>query len=102
MRTEQNDCLIESFRLLREIFYVIEEGFASAKLLAHAQNSILRVINNDTYDEMPLIFNRLAPATFTKNKVKPVFCVKPNLTIYSRSVSLATHFSPKESLWISR
>lgn len=59
--------------IFREIFYVIEDGLVFAKLLAHAQNSLLRVINNDTYDEMPLVFNRLAPAIFTKNKVKIQF-----------------------------
>jgi hypothetical protein len=52
---------------------VIEDGLVSAKLLAHAQNSLLRVINNDTYDEMSLVFNRLAPAIFTKNKVNYLF-----------------------------
>jgi len=57
------------FVFCREIFYVSEEGFIAGKLLAHAQNSLLRVINNDTYDEMPLVFNRLAPTIFTKNKV---------------------------------
>ncbi|CAM4739728.1 unnamed protein product [Rotaria magnacalcarata] len=56
------------FTVFREIFYVVEEGFLSGKLLAHAQNSLLRVINNDTYEEMTLIFNRLAPTIFTKNK----------------------------------
>ena len=57
------------FLRFREIFYVVQEGLVSAKLLAHAQNSLLRVINNDTYEEMSLVFNRLAPAVFTKNKV---------------------------------
>ncbi|UJR30270.1 hypothetical protein I4U23_017808 [Adineta vaga] len=61
------------FTLFRDIFYATEDGFVSAKLLAHAQNSILRVINNDTYDEMPLIFNRLAPAKFIKNKLGYTF-----------------------------
>lgn len=61
------------FTLFREIFHVIEEGLVSAKLLAHAQNSLLRVINNDTYDEMPLVFNRLAPVVLTKNKLGYTF-----------------------------
>ncbi|CAF1182417.1 unnamed protein product [Rotaria sordida] len=56
------------FTIFREIFYVTEEGFVSGKFLAHVQNSLLRVINNDTYDEMTLVFNRLAPSMFTKNK----------------------------------
>ena len=53
----------------RDIFYVIEECLIVAKLLCHLSNSVLRVINNDTYEEMPLVFNRLAPGVFTKNKV---------------------------------
>ncbi|CAF1130028.1 unnamed protein product [Rotaria sp. Silwood1] len=61
------------FTLFREIFYVIEEGFISGKFLAHVQNSLLRVINNDTYEEMTLIFNRLAPSIFTKNKLGYTF-----------------------------
>jgi hypothetical protein len=63
-KTTRNFCSIFS-----EIFYAIEDGLVSAKLLAHAQNSLLRVINNDTYEELSLVFNRLAPAMFTKNKV---------------------------------
>lgn len=57
------------FTLFREIFYVTDESFVSAKLLSHSPNSLLRVINNDNYEEMPLVFNRLAPALFTKNKM---------------------------------
>ena len=53
----------------REIFYVITENLIAAKLLSHVPNSVLRVINNDTYEELPLVFNRLAPHIFTKNKV---------------------------------
>ena len=56
----------------REIFYVVEGGLVSAKLLAHAQNSLLRVINNDTYEEIPIVFNRLAPGMFIKNKVNQI------------------------------
>ena len=56
--------------ILREIFYATEESFIVAKFLSHLPNSLLRVINNDTYEEMPLVFNRLAPGMFTKNKVK--------------------------------
>ncbi len=57
------------FCCFREIFYVTEESLIVAKFLSHLSNSILRVINNDTYEEMPLVFNRLAPKIFTKNKV---------------------------------
>jgi len=60
---------IKYFFLFRDIFYVNEESLISAKFLSHLPNSLLRVINNDTYEEMPLVFNRLAPKIFTKNKV---------------------------------
>ncbi|CAF1269415.1 unnamed protein product [Adineta ricciae] len=56
------------FVLFREIFYVITENLIAAKLLSHVPNSVLRVINNDTYEELPLVFNRLVPHIFTKNK----------------------------------
>lgn len=54
----------------REIFYLAGESFVSAKILTHSPNSLLRVINNDTYEELPMVFNRMAPVLFTKNKVK--------------------------------
>ncbi|CAF3372079.1 unnamed protein product [Rotaria sp. Silwood1] len=56
------------FVLFREIFYINEECFIAAKFLSHLPNTLLRVINNDTYNEMPLVFNRLRPGIFTKNK----------------------------------
>ncbi|CAF3652930.1 unnamed protein product [Rotaria sordida] len=56
------------FVLFREIFYINEESVIAAKFLSHLSNTLLHVINNDTYDEMPLIFNRLRPGMFTKNK----------------------------------
>jgi len=37
-------------------------------LLSNLSNSLLRVINNDTYEEISLIFNRLTPQIFMKNK----------------------------------
>lgn len=61
------------FFVCRDIFYVTEESLISAKFLSHLPNSILRVINNDTYEEIPLVFNRLIPKVFTKNKVNYFF-----------------------------
>ena len=57
------------FVVFREIFYVTQGSLILAKLLSHLSNSVLRIINNDTYVEMPLVFNRLAPRMLTKNKV---------------------------------
>ncbi|CAF2133241.1 unnamed protein product [Rotaria magnacalcarata] len=56
------------FVLLRQIFYFNEDSLIAAKFLSHLPNTLLRVINNDTYDEMPLVFNKLRPGVFTKNK----------------------------------
>ncbi|CAM2703017.1 unnamed protein product [Rotaria socialis] len=56
------------FVLLRQIFHFNEDSLIAAKFLSHLPNTLLRVINNDTYDEMPLVFNKLRPGVFTKNK----------------------------------
>ncbi|CAF0738248.1 unnamed protein product [Adineta steineri] len=56
------------FVLFREIFHATTENTIVAKFHSHLPNSILRVINNDTYEEMSLVFNRLAPSIFTKNQ----------------------------------
>ncbi|CAF4085833.1 unnamed protein product [Rotaria sp. Silwood2] len=56
------------FVLFREIIYINEESLIAAKFLSHLPNTLLRVVNNDTYDEMSLVFNRLRPGIFAKNK----------------------------------
>jgi hypothetical protein len=65
-----------------EIFYVTEESFIAAKFLSHLSNSLLRVINNDTYEEMSLVFNRLAPGMFTKNKVNDLICLQSSDIVF--------------------
>jgi len=59
------------------------------------------VINNDTYDEMPLVFNRLAPVVLAKNKVKTNFDEKNKSIDVHLLFSLAIHFLPKEFLLIN-
>jgi hypothetical protein len=66
------------FFLFRDIFYVTEESLITAKFLSYLPNSLLRVINNDTYEEISLVFNRLIPKKFTKNKVN-YFILPKNL-----------------------
>ena len=74
-----------------------ENSLIAAKFLSHLPNSILRVINNDTYEEMPLVFNRLLPEIFTKNKVKNFdyreklnsgFYIKHGYTFYAEGISM--------------
>ncbi|UJR16262.1 hypothetical protein I4U23_003169 [Adineta vaga] len=64
------------FVLMREIFHTTTENVIVAKFLSHLPNSVLRVINNDTYEEMSLVFNRLAPQNFAKNKNGYTFFVE--------------------------
>ena len=72
----------------REIFYLTGESFVSAKILTHSANSLLRVINNDTYDELPMVFNRLAPVMFTKNKVTALLVRRSGESIHSFLVGI--------------
>ena len=53
----------------REIFRIGKDCFLAVKFISHLPNSLLRIINNDTYDEIPLVFNRLVPSLLTRNKV---------------------------------
>ena len=87
-----------SFRIFRrEIFHVDKESLLSAKLLTHSPNSLLRVINNDTYEELFLVFNRLAPAMLTRNKVETHDCVQMRIRIISLLLSSARlHVSCRE------
>ena len=58
------------FFSFRDIFFVQDDCLIAAKFLSHSPNSVLRVINNDNHEELPLVFNRLAPGILHKNKVK--------------------------------
>lgn len=66
----------DSIFTFREIFYFNEDSLISARLLTRLPNTVLRIINNDTYDEMPLVFNRLKPALLKKNKVNYIILLR--------------------------
>jgi hypothetical protein len=82
----------------REIFYITEECLILAKFFSYLPNSLLRIINNDTYEEMPLVFNRLAPGILTKNKVNDlIFYKKLNSIFFFFEInSMVIHFLRKE------
>jgi hypothetical protein len=57
------------FILFRDIFYAQEEPvLLLPKLYCNLNNCLLKVINNDTYKEIPKVFNKLSPYTYTNNK----------------------------------
>ena len=39
------------------------------KLYSNLNGCLLRVIDNDTYKEVPKVFNKVSPYTYSKNKV---------------------------------
>lgn len=53
----------------RDIFYVKEETLVVPKLYVPINTCLLRVIDNDTYQEIPRVFQKVAPYIYKKNKV---------------------------------
>ncbi len=53
----------------RDVFHASEEVLLLPKLYCNLNNCLLKVINNDTYKEIPKVFNKVSPYTYTKNKV---------------------------------
>ena len=56
------------------MFYVDEEILSLPKMYSSIPTCFLRVVNNDTFEEIPKVFQRVAPYNFTKNKVSTAFC----------------------------
>lgn len=53
----------------RDVFHASKPVFLLPKLYTNMSNCILKVINNDTYQEIPKVFNKVCPFTYTRNKV---------------------------------
>ena len=53
----------------REVFYVAEEMLCVPKLYVPIHTCMLRVVNNDTGEEVPRVFQKVAPFVYKKNKV---------------------------------
>lgn len=54
----------------REIFYVQEEMLAVPKVYVPINTCMLRIINNDTGEEIPRVFHKVAPHVYKRNKVR--------------------------------
>ncbi len=54
--------------LFRDVFYANEQCLLLPKIYCNLNNCLLRVINNDTYQEIPKVFNKVSPYTYTKNR----------------------------------
>ncbi|XP_062981764.1 androglobin [Elgaria multicarinata webbii] len=56
------------FVVFREVFYVPEDMFIVPKVYSAIPTCALHVVDNDTLEEMPRVFLRVAPRLYTKNK----------------------------------
>ncbi|OCT79932.1 androglobin [Xenopus laevis] len=56
------------FVLSREVFNVCEDMLIVPKIYTTIPVCVLHVIDNDTLEEMPWVFNKVAPHIYTKNK----------------------------------
>ena len=62
--------------IFRDIFYVTEEMLAVPKMYVGINTCMLCVINNDTGEEIPRVFQKVAPHVYKKNKVKLLYLKK--------------------------
>ncbi|XP_054857553.1 androglobin isoform X2 [Eublepharis macularius] len=56
------------FVVFREVFYVPEDMVIVPKVYTAIPSCVLHVVDNDTLEEMPRIFLRVAPHLYTRNK----------------------------------
>lgn len=66
------------FIIFRDIFYVSDSSSSSShpqlanlqvpRCICQLNNYLLKVIDNDTYKELPKVFNRVAPYSYPKNR----------------------------------
>ncbi|XP_018412862.1 PREDICTED: androglobin [Nanorana parkeri] len=56
------------FVVFREVFHVSEDMLVAPKMYTTIPVCALHVINNDTLEEIPWLFNKVAPHMYTKNK----------------------------------
>ena len=53
----------------REVFFVDEPVLMVPKLYVNLPTCLLRVVDNDTGEELTRVFQRVAPSNLKKNKV---------------------------------
>ncbi|XP_035685724.1 androglobin-like [Branchiostoma floridae] len=61
------------FVVFRDVFYVDEESLVVPKLYTPVTTCMLRVVNNDTREDVPRVFQRVAPHVYKKNKTGYTF-----------------------------
>ena len=57
------------YHIHREIFFAQESVLVVPKLYINIPSCILRVIDNDSGEQMPMVFMRVMPRVLQKNKV---------------------------------
>ncbi|XP_074663197.1 androglobin-like [Tubulanus polymorphus] len=68
------------FIVFREVFFVSEDMLAVPKLYVSIPTCLLRVINNDTGEEIPRVFQKVAPYVYKKNKLGYTFVAEARTT----------------------
>jgi len=65
------DCLshISCFSMYREVFFVDEPVLMVPKLYVNLPTCLLRVVDNDSGEELTRVFQKVAPNNLKKNKV---------------------------------
>ena len=58
-----------SYYKFREVFYVESPVLVVPKLYININSCVLRVVDNDTGEQMPMVFMRVTPRVLHKNKV---------------------------------
>jgi len=58
-----------SILISREVFHVHKNMLLVPKIFSPLPVCIVHVINNDTLEEIPRVFNRVEPYIYTPNKV---------------------------------
>lgn len=68
------------FLVFREVFYVTEEMLAVPKLYVPINTCLLRVVNNDNGEEIPRVFQKVAPYVYKKNRKGYTFVAEARTT----------------------
>ncbi|KAL5010667.1 hypothetical protein ScPMuIL_012972 [Solemya velum] len=68
------------FIVFREIFFVSEEMLAVPKLYVPVNTCLLRVVNNDNGEEIPRVFQKVAPYIYKRNKRGYTFVAEARTT----------------------
>ena len=63
----------------REVFHVIEDVLCVPNLTSVLPTCVLKVVNNDTLEEIPRVFLKVAPHVYKKNNVRQL-CFRVTVT----------------------